>query len=121
MQLQREIEQRRTRHDPSAAFGRFYVAGFLELREQSCSSSTRKFRELVAVDDARAVLGPWRGECRVDAEPLTDGAGGTTASDQVADCGEGEAAIAQFGDEVQPLLVIVGVDGVAPSLRRFWE
>ena len=108
VELQREIEERRARHEPRAAVGRLHVARVLQLGEQARAPAVDQRGELVAVDDARPVVRPRRGERRVDAEPLGDGARRALPLHEVTDRDERQAPVAELGDETEPFEVLGG-------------
>ncbi len=102
VQLQREVEQRRARHEPRAAVGRRdVVARPAAPRASPARRSARQHRQLVAVDDTRPVVRPRRGQRRVDAQPFGDRARRAgRACSEVANRVEREAAVAQLDDEL---------------------
>ncbi len=115
---QREVEQPGARHEPRARLGGLHELGILQLGEQPRATTTDDFGELVPVDYARAVVGPWFAERLVDTEPLRDRRAGAVARDEITNGRQRQPAIAQLGDQLEPLAVVVGVDRVAPALGR---
>src|SRR5205823_13389822 len=99
-----------------ARVGGLHIAGVLQLGEQSRSAASRQRGELVAVDDAGPVVGPRRGERRVDAEPFGDRARRAFVLQEIANRDEREPAIPEVGYEAQTLDVLRAVDRVTAVL-----
>jgi hypothetical protein len=117
-QLEGEVEQRRAGHQPGVTVGPLHVTGRFQLCGQAPGGPAGELGELGVGHDPRPVVRPRRGERGVDAQPLGDGAARAVTRHEVADGVEGEAPLAQLGDEAESLDVLVVVHGVTTAARR---
>ena len=87
------------------------VPGPFEPCSQPCRPTLEQVCELGVVGQTRPVLGPGAPQGRIQAQPIADRhPRAHPPVEQVADPGQGEAAVPELGDHVESLEVLLAVD-----------